>query len=106
MIKLVEEFKGEVVVVAVSGDDSRDDLESFAKAFGLPKPGFMVVWDRSKSVMDLYGVGKLPESYIDGKEYSLIRTVLGIENWATAGAFEYFRQLLAKDGSGGAPVSH
>lgn len=94
MIKLVDHFKGDVVVVAVSTDDDRKDIEAFLKAFGLPKPGFEVVWDKNKEVMAQYGINKIPESFLVGKDLKLIRKVLGIENWYSDGAVSYFQGLV------------
>jgi peroxiredoxin len=93
MMKLVEEMKGEVVVIAVSTDDNERDIDAFTKAFGLPKPGLEIVWDKDRSVMTKYGVDKIPESFLVGKDLKLIRKVLGIENWASANAIEYFQAL-------------
>lgn len=95
MLKLVEEMKGEVVVVAVSGDDVRQDIETFTKAMGLPKPNFTVTWDEKKEAMQTFGVEKLPESFLIAKDGKLIRKVLGIENWSSPSAIEYFQHLVA-----------
>jgi peroxiredoxin len=93
MIKLVDEMKGDVVVLAVSSDDDQKEITPFLKAFALPKPNFDVVWDADKKVLDLFGVTKVPESFVVGKDGKLIRKVLGIENWASGGAIDYFRML-------------
>lgn len=94
MIKLVDHFKGDVVVVAVSTDEDRKDIETFLKAFGLPKPGFEVVWDKDKSIMAKYGINKIPESFLVGADMKLIRKVMGTENWYTQGAIDYFSDLV------------
>lgn len=96
MLKLVDSMKGKVAIVAVSMDDDEKDLRAFTKLFKVPKPGFEVLWDREKKVMGVYGVGKLPESYIVGPDRKLIRKVLGIENWATPNAVAYFNSLAEK----------
>lgn len=96
MVELVEKMKGEVVVVAVSTDDDRADVEAFLKAFGLPKPNFEIVWDKDKTVMAQYGINKLPESFIVGRDFKLARKVLGLEEWASDGAIGYFKSLMAQ----------
>lgn len=96
MLKLIEATKGQVTIVAISMDDDEKDLRAFAKLFKVPRPGFEILWDREKKVMNTYGVGKLPESYIIGPNRKLIRKVLGIENWATPNAIEYF-SLISED---------
>ena len=95
MLKLVESMDGKVAVIAVSMDDDEKDLRAFTKLFKVPRPGFEILWDREKKVMETYGVGKLPESYIVGPDRKLIRKVLGIDNWATDQAKEYFALIAA-----------
>lgn len=94
MVALGEKMKGQVVVVAVSTDDQRADIETFAKLFKLPKPGFEIVWDKDKKIMGTYGVGKVPESFIIGPDFKLRRKFIGTENWASEDALMYFRTLL------------
>lgn len=96
MLKLVERFNGDVVVLAVSTDDDRNDIEVFTKAFNLPKPNFDVLWDQEKSVMKTYGVEKIPESFLVGKDGKLVRKVLGIEDWASEDAIRYFASLTGR----------
>ena len=95
MLKLVEHFKGDVVVLAVSTDDEQKDIESFTKAFGLPKPNFEVLWDKDKKIRDMHMVEKIPESFLVNKDGKLIRKVLGVENWASKEALSYFQDLVA-----------
>ena len=95
MLKLVERFKGQIVVYAVATDDDRKDVEAFIKAFGLPKPGFNIVWDNKKEAMKTYGVDKVPESFLVNRDGKLIRKVLGIENWASDNAAQYFDLILS-----------
>jgi thiol-disulfide isomerase/thioredoxin len=96
MVKLVERFNGDVVVVAISEDEQVEDIGPFVRAFGLPKPGFEVVWDKEKAVMKLYGVGKLPESFIVGSDFKLIRKIVGTEDWVSDSALAYFGSILPK----------
>jgi thiol-disulfide isomerase/thioredoxin len=94
MLKLAETMKGDVVVLAVSTDDDRKDIETFMKAFGLPQPHFEVLWDKDKAAMQSYNVSKIPETFLIDKQGRLIRKVLGIENWASEDAIAYFHSLL------------
>lgn len=96
MMKLIEEFKGDVAVVAVTSEESKVDVETFMKAFALPKPNFEVVWDADKAVMQKYGVEKVPESFLVGRDGKLLRKVTGVENWNSPDAIEFFKLLLAK----------
>ena len=96
MMKLIEELKGDVVIVAVTSEESKSDIETFMKAFALPKPNFHVVWDTDKAVMQKYGVEKVPESFLVGRDGKLLRKITGTENWNSPGAVAFFKDLLAK----------
>ncbi len=93
MVALAGKMKGELVVVAVSADEQKSDVKTFMKLFGLPKPGFEVVWDRDKKISDMYGVGKIPESYIVTPDFKLARKILGVEKWDSEDAIQYFKYL-------------
>jgi thiol-disulfide isomerase/thioredoxin len=93
MVRLAKEMAGQVVIVAVATDDERADVEAFVRAFAVPPEHFYVLWDKDKSVMRQYGVEKIPESFILRGDRTLIRKVLGIENWATPDALGYFRAM-------------
>ena len=94
MVKLIDHFGDRLQIIAVSTDDDKKDMTNFLKAFGLPKPGFEVVWDKDKAAMKRFGIEKVPESFLIGKDGKLIRKVLGIENWSSENALGYFQSLL------------
>jgi thiol-disulfide isomerase/thioredoxin len=96
MVKLAEKMNGNVVVVAVSEDDQQADIGPFIKAFGLPKPGFEILWDKDKSAMKLFGVGKLPESFVVGPDFKLVRKIVGAEDWSSDSAIGYFHSVMEK----------
>ncbi|MCC6556058.1 MAG: TlpA family protein disulfide reductase [Polyangiaceae bacterium] len=66
--ELVDQFGGEVAVIAVSVDDPEDvtkeQLEAFAKETGVK---FSIVWDKDKSVAKKYSPPKMPTSFIIDK---------------------------------------
>lgn len=93
MLKLVEALKGKVTIVAISMDEDEADLRAFTKIFDVPRAGFHVLWDKEKKDKPAFGIDKLPESYILGRDRKLIKKVLGIENWATPAAIQYFEDL-------------
>ena len=95
MVKLVEFFKGKIVLLAVSADKSQGDIESFLKPFGskLPKD-VVIVWDKDKKVAEQYGPEALPESFILGKGLKILRKVAGSENWYAPGAVQLFNDIV------------
>lgn len=93
LIKLIDKFAGEVLLVAVSADEEKKDIEAFLKAFGLPKPNIEILWDKDRKIAEKFGVSKVPESFLVGKDGKLIRKIIGIENWFTEGSVAYFSEL-------------
>jgi thiol-disulfide isomerase/thioredoxin len=94
LIKLIDKFEGKVVLVALSADEDKKDVEAFLKAFGLPKPNIEILWDKDRTIANRFGVGKIPESFLVGKDGKLLRKIIGIDDWATPGAIEFFTDLV------------
>lgn len=91
---LVEHFKGDLVVLAISHDKSREDVESFIRAFGgLPKD-FIVAMDPEKSVAKIFGTEVLPETYIFTKEQKIYRKIAGETLWNDTMAIDFFDRLV------------
>jgi cytochrome c biogenesis protein CcmG/thiol:disulfide interchange protein DsbE len=91
--KLVEEFKGELVVLAVSQDNTREDLDSFIAAFGSVPKDFVIVWDKDRITSPLLGVSALPESFILKKDGSFVRKIVGEQAWDDPEAIQFFKGL-------------
>ena len=66
LVKMAGALKGlNLEMVAVSGDDSWDDVKKFmATQPGGANPGMTIVLDQTKSMPQLYGTEKFPESYV------------------------------------------
>ena len=93
MVKLVEHFKGDVVLVAISSDEKKEDISTFLHALKLNSHYMHVLWDPDRNVANSFGVEKLPESFIVGREGKLIRKIVGSENWYSPGAISYMEKL-------------
>jgi thiol-disulfide isomerase/thioredoxin len=91
---LVKQFKGEIVVLAVSFDHQREDIESFIKAFGGTPPGFQVLWDPERSTSKLYGTDVLPETYILNGDHKLLRKIAGEAKWDEPMALQFFADIV------------
>jgi cytochrome c biogenesis protein CcmG, thiol:disulfide interchange protein DsbE len=94
--RLVEKMDGKLVVLAISNDHEKADLDSFLKSFGPSPHDFIVLWDKDKKVSDLYGTEVLPESYIVGPNRKLIRKVAGVDDWSAPHALEFFQELVSR----------
>lgn len=97
MIKLVKEFKGDVVLLAVSQDSNRTDIDAFLKSF--PEgddPAIRVVWDESREIGKAYQVDRLPESFLAGPSGKLVTKIVGTINWYSDESVAYIKEILAK----------
>lgn len=89
---LVKAMNGRVVVLAVSYDKNREDIETFIKAFGGLPEGFVVVWDKDRKTSALFGTDVLPETYIVSQDGKLIRKIAGETIWDDRMALEFFEE--------------
>ena len=95
LVKLVQEFKGQVVLVAVTADEDESDLKSFLKAFGgLSGENVYILRDPNRKLADKYGVGLLPESFIFSPTGKLSRKVVGFVDWFNDSSISYMKSLL------------
>lgn len=95
LIKVVEHFKGQVVLLAISGDSALEDIQVFLKAFpGMKNDSIYVVFDEDKSEIQTFGIRRLPESIILDGQNKAIRKISGTINWYTPEAIEYMSGLI------------
>jgi thiol-disulfide isomerase/thioredoxin len=95
LIRLLNTYPNDLVLLAISADYTLEDLTGFTKAFKVEKvPNFLVMWDEKQTVAEKYGTAVLPESYIIGPNLKLIRKVAGVEEWDTPMAIEFFKHLI------------
>ena len=92
--RLVEHYKGQIVVLAVSHDHSREDLDSFIRTFGEVPKDFVIVWDKERTTSELFGTDQLPETYILTHEHKLLRKVAGEQIWDDPMALRFFSDVL------------
>ena len=94
MLELVDEFQGQVKILAISMDDNKKDIINFMKAFEVSTPNLVVLHDLGQELAKEWGTLKLPESYILNQEHKLIRKVASTANWSSPSVFHYFSSLL------------
>lgn len=93
MMNLVRKMKGKLVVLAVAQDRSQEELKAFLKSFRPIPEGFYVLWDQHKEVAKAYGTEVLPESYVISPKLSLVRKVVGVEEWDHEEALSFFTDI-------------
>lgn len=97
LIKLVKAFPKDIELVAISGDSNIQDIESFLKSFPEMKtvPNIHVIFDEDKSLSQKYGIYRLPESFVLGKDLKVAKKISGTIDWNTQDALEYMKKLSA-----------
>lgn len=96
LIKILKDFPNDLELVAISGDSSQEDIDSFMKSFPEMKtlPNIHVVWDADKRLSQQYQIYRLPESFLLNKELKLVKTISGTIDWHTEDAIIYIKQLV------------
>ncbi|MEZ4873336.1 MAG: hypothetical protein R2827_14050 [Bdellovibrionales bacterium] len=82
-----------MVLVTVSADYEMKELRKFLNIFNIKNKNFVAVWDEDKEISNLYHLVALPESFIIGRDFKLIRKVSGSEDWATPEAIHFFKSF-------------
>lgn len=97
LINLVKSFPNEVALIAISGDSTRGDIDSFLKSFPELKtlPNIHLVWDEDKSLSQKYQILRLPESVLLDPQQKVIKRIAGTINWSAPDALAYIKQLWA-----------
>ena len=94
MVKLAKKFEKDMVVVAISQDTDRQDLDSFLKQQGSLGSNFVVGVDYKKDMIQVLNLVALPETFILDREGKLIRKVSGVEDWYSPDAIQFFEGLV------------
>ena len=83
-LKLLKAQKGKIIVLAISLDNNKQDIESFIEGFQLGDSGLDIYfsWDEDKSLSKLFGTKLLPESYLLDADHIVRRKIVGITDWS------------------------
>ena len=97
LIKMIEHFKGEVVLVGVSADQTQEEVTAFVKLY-LPKQpiAFMNLWDPATRIANDFGTVQIPENYIIGKDFKLVRKLASSENWMRPDVLGFLEAQIKK----------
>lgn len=95
--ELMDQFGGDLVVIAVSVDDpedvKEDQIKEFASATGVK---FKIVWDKDKNAVKTYAPPKMPTSYVIDKSGVVKHIHAGYESGEEAKIGDEVRALLGK----------
>ena len=93
LIRLLDQFPEEVVLIAISHDDSKEEVKEFVAAFKGFRPNMVLTMDQEKTLSQALGVDKLPEGFIFDQAGKLKKKIIGIQNWSAPDAIQFFRNL-------------
>lgn len=98
ILNLLKQFKGQVVLLAISNDFNKAKAVHFLKQFKKTQPkafSFVYgVWDKnSKITQGQFKVIKLPESLIFGKNLKLKAKIIGSKKWLDKTAEQIIKSL-------------
>ena len=94
MIKLLEEFPDKMVLVAVSRDKTKEDIEVFLKSFPkIIRKNAVLLWDKDGALAKEYKIDRLPESFLTDRNLKLLKKIIGTLQWHTPDSVEYIKSL-------------
>ena len=88
LIDLARRYPDRLVVLALSSDDTKQEMMQFLKAQDQDpnwssQPNIVIALDEGKRVTrQLYSTYKLPESYIIAPDQSITRKIIGLIDWS------------------------
>ncbi len=95
--ELVEQFGGELAVIAVSVDEPGDVDESKLKEFATQtKVKFPIIWDKEHKTAEAYKPPKMPTSFIIDKDGKIAHQHAGYESGEEEKIAEEVKKLLGK----------
>lgn len=95
LISLVNNFKGKIHLVAISGDSTKEEIDVFLKSFpGFKNENITLIWDEKMALAGAYGVEKLPESFVSDTGLKLKKKIVGSIPWHTPESEEFVKDLL------------
>lgn len=96
LIALSKAMGEDLRILAVSGDFQKDEIDVFLKSFPeFRRPGIDLSFDleQPQKLAEVFGVTRLPESYIFGPDGKMVRKVVGSIDWASPDAIDYMKAL-------------
>ena len=83
LLSMVKAIQGKLQLVAISLDSEQKNLQDFQQKFlpQNPPPHVHLLWDKENKIQKLYGVNKLPVSFLITPEHKLFRRFLGAKEW-------------------------
>ncbi len=91
---MVQSFKGQVALVAVSLDTDEDQMKEFLKSYNTANANIFLLKDPDFQLARSLGTYKLPESYVLDNKRILLRKISGSVNWSSKEMIHYLKSLF------------
>ena len=79
--------RDDVVILAVSIDQNRDDIEPFLERMSLQNTGVTVLWDPEQQINAQYGSDKIPDTFFVDEAGRLSAAFVNTRKWGNPEAF-------------------
>lgn len=96
LIKLASDYKDDLVVLAISMDSQKEEVDRFLKAYPEMKTvkNFKVLWDKGFKPPESLELDRLPETFVVSKSGVYIKQISGSVDWQSADAVAWLKSIL------------
>lgn len=97
-LKKLTQINDKVVLLALSLDESRVELENFLKLVDISgkDPRIVIALDDDKKISTYFGVLRLPETFIYDRQGKFTKKIVGAIDWLSADSQAYFKKLASQ----------
>lgn len=81
------EGRDDVVILAVSIDEKREDIAPFLERMSLQDTGVTVLWDAGQGINSLYGSEKIPDTFFVDESGKLSAAFVNVRKWGNPEAY-------------------
>jgi thiol-disulfide isomerase/thioredoxin len=93
LIKLADQMKDNLVIIAIAEESSSSEIAKFLKAFDSRRPNVEFVTDPMNQIGHGFGTNQFPESYIYNRKLALVKKVVGMTDWVSPDVVQYLKSL-------------
>ena len=79
--------RDDVVIVAISMDEKKEDIVPFLEKMGLTQTGVNVLWDPKQNFRARFGTTNIPDTYFVDETGKVLHTYVNVRKWGAPEAF-------------------
>ena len=88
--------RDDVVVLAISIDDTPDPIGPFLERMALGETKVRVLWDPNKEIHTAYGTEKMPDTYFVDENGQLVHAYINERKWGSPGAVQCVESMIGR----------